>query len=242
MIIPFWINKNCTTWNLSNRHKWMVTTKMCINLDKIKSYILIFLFVCHGARVRHKRPTGPGPAFPDSRISTDRARRGGCRARSVTKGRPALWSPARVERARPFSGSQHGGSVAWRRSAALLQAREEEEEDRGEKRRREERGLEEERYAAASERKGGGGQRREERSWLELIKIRISFFLLRLSRVFKQEVLSLVFFRWRCWGNQIVKQKPGGGGGGGVEARDFTVSEGHGHPLVSINFPKLNYI
>jgi hypothetical protein len=28
-----------------------------------------------------------------------------------------------------------------------------------------------------------------------------------------------------------VKQKPGGGGGG-VEARDFTVSEGHGHPLV----------
>jgi hypothetical protein len=29
-----------------------------------------------------------------------------------------------------------------------------------------------------------------------------------------------------------VKQKPGGGGGGGVEARDFTVSEGHGHPLV----------
>jgi hypothetical protein len=24
------------------------------------------------------------------------------------------------------------------------------------------------------------------------------FFLLRLSRVFKQEVLSLVFCRWRC--------------------------------------------
>jgi hypothetical protein len=43
--------------------------------------------------------------------------------------------------------------------------------------------------------------------------------------------LSLIFSRWRCWGNQIVKQKPGGGGGG-VEARDFTVSEGHGHPLV----------
>jgi len=29
-----------------------------------------------------------------------------------------------------------------------------------------------------------------------------------------------------------VKQKAGGGGGGGVEARDFTMSEGHGHPLV----------
>jgi hypothetical protein len=29
-----------------------------------------------------------------------------------------------------------------------------------------------------------------------------------------------------------VKQKPGGGGGGDVEARDFTVSEGHGqHPI-----------
>ncbi len=28
-----------------------------------------------------------------------------------------------------------------------------------------------------------------------------------------------------------MKQKPGGGGGG-VEARDFTVSEGHGQPLV----------
>jgi len=27
-----------------------------------------------------------------------------------------------------------------------------------------------------------------------------------------------------------VKQKPAGGGG--VEAHDFTVSEGHGHPLV----------
>jgi hypothetical protein len=41
-------------------------------------------------------------------------------------------------RAQPFSGSQHGGNVAWRRSATLLQAKEEEEEDRGEKRRREE--------------------------------------------------------------------------------------------------------
>jgi len=40
-------------------------------------------------------------------------------------------------RARPFSGSQHGRSVAWRRSVALLQAREEEEEDREEKRRKE---------------------------------------------------------------------------------------------------------
>ncbi len=29
-----------------------------------------------------------------------------------------------------------------------------------------------------------------------------------------------------------MKQKPSGGGGGGVEARDFTVSEGHEHALV----------
>jgi hypothetical protein len=48
-----------------------------------------------------------------------------------------LWFPARAVQAWPFSGSQHGRSVAWRRSAALLQAREEEEEDRGEKRREE---------------------------------------------------------------------------------------------------------
>ncbi len=44
-------------------------------------------------------------------------------------------------RARPFSGCQHGRSVAWRRSVALLQAREEEEEDRGEKRTREEKSV-----------------------------------------------------------------------------------------------------
>jgi hypothetical protein len=31
-----------------------------------------------------------------------------------------------------------------------------------------------------------------------------------------------------------MKQKPGGGGGGVVEARDFTVSKRHGHPLVSL--------
>jgi hypothetical protein len=31
-----------------------------------------------------------------------------------------------------------------------------------------------------------------------------------------------------------VKQKPGGGGGASIEARDFIVSEGHGHPLVII--------
>jgi hypothetical protein len=34
---------------------------------------LIYKFttsVCDGARVRHRRPTGPGPALPDSRIST----------------------------------------------------------------------------------------------------------------------------------------------------------------------------
>jgi hypothetical protein len=32
---------------------------------------------------------------------------------------------------------------------------------------------------------------------------------------------------------------PEGGGGGGVEARDFTVSEGHGHPLVCQNMQKI---
>ncbi len=31
-----------------------------------------------------------------------------------------------------------------------------------------------------------------------------------------------------------MKQKPGGGGGGGVEARDFTVFEGHEYPLVFV--------
>jgi hypothetical protein len=54
------------------------------------------------------RPTGPGPTLPNFRISTDRARRGWCRVGSVTEGRSALWSHARVERARPFSSSQHG--------------------------------------------------------------------------------------------------------------------------------------
>jgi len=60
-------------------------------------------------------------------------------------GTAVLWFPARAVRARPFSGSQHGRSVAWRRSAALLQAREEEEEeeDRGAKRRRGEKRREE---------------------------------------------------------------------------------------------------
>jgi hypothetical protein len=42
----------------------------------------------HGVRDRHRRPTGLGSALPDSRISTDRARRGGCRVGSVTEGRP----------------------------------------------------------------------------------------------------------------------------------------------------------
>jgi len=89
--------------------------------------------------------------------------------------------PARVERARSFSGSQHGRCGHGR---SLVPST------------------------------GGawpGGE------------------VLRCSR---REVLSLVFSQWRCWGNQIVKQKLGGGGDGGVEARDFTVSEGHEHPLV----------
>jgi hypothetical protein len=46
--------------------------------------------VCDGARVRHRRPTRPGSALSDSRIFTDRAHHGGCRAGSVTKGRPGL--------------------------------------------------------------------------------------------------------------------------------------------------------
>ncbi len=82
---------------------------------------------------------------------------GVCWAGSVIKGRPALWCPARVEWARPFSDSQHrrcehshslvpstGGAsttVLWFPTRA-------------------ERGLEEERCAAAGERRGGGGQRR----------------------------------------------------------------------------------
>jgi hypothetical protein len=41
-------------------------------------------------QVRHIRPIGPGPALPDSRIFIDRARHGGCRVGSVTKGRPGL--------------------------------------------------------------------------------------------------------------------------------------------------------
>jgi hypothetical protein len=46
--------------------------------------------VCDGARVCHRRPTGPGSTLSDSRIFTDWARRGGCRAGSVTEGRPGL--------------------------------------------------------------------------------------------------------------------------------------------------------
>jgi len=34
-------------------------------------------------------------------------------------GTAVLWFPARAVRARPFSGSQYGRSVVWRRNAAL---------------------------------------------------------------------------------------------------------------------------
>ncbi len=208
----------------------------------IKSYILILFSICDGARVRHRRPTGPAMGVP-GRVHHRRPA-GSLVPCTGGTGTAVLWLPARAVRARPFSGSQHGGSVAWRRSAALLQVREEEEEDRGEKRKREEKRsawpgggalhcCRRKKRRKRTEEKRKEEKRREERSWLELIKIRISFFLLRLSRVFKQEVLSLVFSHWRCWGNQIMKQKPGGGGGGGVEACDFTVSEGHGLPLVA---------
>jgi len=86
---------------------------------------------------RHSRtlgfpPTGPavggaglGPSQKAGRLS------GPCTGGTGTA---VLWFPARAVQARSFSGSQHGGSVAWRRSAALLQVRKE-EEDRGEKRR-----------------------------------------------------------------------------------------------------------
>ncbi len=113
--------------------------------------------VCDGAWVRHRKTTRPGPELPDSRIPADWSYRGGCRAKSVIEGRPAFWCPARVEWARPFSGSQHrrcehscslvpstGGAsttVLWFPARA-------------------ERGLEEERCVAAGERRGGGGQRR----------------------------------------------------------------------------------
>ncbi len=81
------------------------------------------------------RRTGPGPALPDSRISTHRARRGGCRAGSVTEGRPALWSPARVERARPLVPSTGG---AWPGGGALRCCRREKRRRRTEERREEE--------------------------------------------------------------------------------------------------------
>ncbi len=48
--------------------------------QQVTLYIRFTTSVCDGAR----RSGRPGPALPDSRISTDRARRGGCRAGSVT--------------------------------------------------------------------------------------------------------------------------------------------------------------
>ncbi len=51
--------------------------------------------VCDGARVRHRKTTGPGPELPDSRISADRARCGGAR-------------PGPSQKARWLSGPLHG--------------------------------------------------------------------------------------------------------------------------------------
>ncbi len=96
--------------------------------------------------------------------------------------------PAWAVRARPFSGSQHGG--AWPGGGALRYCRREKRRRRTEEK-GEERGLEEWCAAAGEIRGGGGGQRREKKK--------------------RREILI---------------------GGGGVEARDYTVSEGHGHPLV----------
>ncbi len=111
-------------------------------------------------RVRHRRPAGSlVPCM------------GGT-------GTAVLWFPARVVRARPFSGSQHGRCEhgrslvpstggAWPGGGALRccrrKRRRRTEERREEEKRREERGLEEERCAAAGERRGGGGQRREKK-------------------------------------------------------------------------------
>jgi len=106
------------------------------------------MFVHDGARVHPRQPIGLGSALPDFHRPGSSW---GCRAGSVTEGRPALWSPARVERARPFSGSSTGGAgmaVLWFLARA-------------------ERGLEEERCIVAGERRGGGGQRREEKKTRE---------------------------------------------------------------------------
>jgi len=98
-------------------------------------------FVCDGARVHHRRPTGSSPALLDfSWPGPPWGVPGQVRHRRPAgslvpcmggTGTAVLWFPTWVVRARPFFGSQHGRSVAWRRSATLLQAREEEEEDRG---------------------------------------------------------------------------------------------------------------
>ncbi len=84
------------------------------------------------------RGAGPGPSE-----KADRAQPGtptavtepGVRELCMFGGGGRRWQ------GRPFSGSQHGGNVAWRKSDALLQAKEEEEEDRGEKRRRKEKSV-----------------------------------------------------------------------------------------------------
>jgi len=79
---------------------------------------------------------GPGPSQKAGRVHHRRPA-GSLVPCTGGTGTAVLWFLARAVRARPFSGSQHGRSVAWRRSAALLQARKEEEEDRGKKRREE---------------------------------------------------------------------------------------------------------
>jgi hypothetical protein len=92
--------------------------------------------------------------------------------------------------------------VAWKRSVALLQVREEEEEDKGEKRRREEKSVAWRRSAALLQAKEEEEEDRREKRREILIGAdqdqNLFFFLLRLSRVFKQEVMSLVFSRWCC--------------------------------------------
>ncbi|CAK9218259.1 unnamed protein product [Sphagnum troendelagicum] len=94
--------------------------------------------VCDGVRVRHRRPTGLGPARPGTPGLSD-----------LHRSSPPCGVPGRVGHRRPASSlvpctGGTGTAVLWFPARA-------------------DRGLEEERCAAAGERRGGGGQRREEK-------------------------------------------------------------------------------
>jgi hypothetical protein len=76
-------------WRHNSAFSFYGRTGLCIFYGRTGLRVVV-TSVCDGVRVRHKRPTGPGPALPDSRVFTDWARHGGCRARSITEGRPGL--------------------------------------------------------------------------------------------------------------------------------------------------------